>query len=142
VVTASTILKTLLGEYAGELNKKQKDMLVNALARCQQAIVSAERMMVMTKFSEQMGIEGFVTDLVGVSLRLQQQYAEEADHKKIWFSVDIDEQSVYVRGQEEITTEVLNALLGNAFKYTPHRYRNSRRGPRKDFRAILPYRGG
>ncbi|MHC4445932.1 MAG: FAD-dependent oxidoreductase, partial [Planctomycetota bacterium] len=119
VVTASTILKTLLGEYAGELNKKQKDMLVNALARCQQAIVSAERMMVMTKFSEQMGIEGFVTDLVGVSLRLQQQYAEEADHKKIWFSVDIDEQSVYVRGQEEITTEVLNALLGNAIKYTP-----------------------
>ncbi|UCD28024.1 MAG: FAD-dependent oxidoreductase [Planctomycetota bacterium] len=119
VVIASTILKTLLGEYAGPLSKKQKDMLANAIARCNQAIESAQRMMVMARFSKQVGVADFATDITAVVYKLQRHYADDVEYNKIWFTVEMDEQSMYVRCQEEILVEVVNALLNNAFKYTP-----------------------
>ncbi len=130
VAGAESILRSLLGGFAGPLSTKQKDLLERAYARCEQASTSVQRMLAIATDLEQQGIREGVTDLAEVARQVYHQFTEEASEHAISLSLDVEMDPALVTGQEAALSEVLQALLNNALKYTPDigRVRLSLRG--------------
>jgi len=49
ISVVSTILSTVLGEFSGPLTPQQRDMLERAVARCDESLVSAGRLITITR---------------------------------------------------------------------------------------------
>ena len=119
VSAVSSLLKMLVGGYAGPLTDQQKDLLNRAMARCDQGLRSAERMLKLVRLLE--GGERFdgVADAAALVRREHLRLAEEADAAGLSFAMEINVEPAYVRGEESALAEVFDALVSNAFKYTP-----------------------
>lgn len=119
VATAAMLLKTLLGEFVGPLNDQQKDLASKALARCEQAIGAAERMLAIARASDSRLAAASTADLAALVRKVWPRYVEEAGRAHVNLTLDARDESAVVRGYEPAMTEVLDALLSNALKYTP-----------------------
>lgn len=119
VATAAMLLKTLLGEFAGPLNHAQRELVCKAIARCDQALESVQRMLAIAQASESDIMREATANLAGLARRAGLQYEEEARRANIEFVLDVQAEPGWVRGTEAALAEVLEALLSNAFKYTP-----------------------
>ena len=49
IASISTILQTLSGEFAGPITPKQKDLLQRAIERCDETLLSAQRILAISK---------------------------------------------------------------------------------------------
>ncbi|MBP7933084.1 MAG: FAD-dependent oxidoreductase [Phycisphaerae bacterium] len=119
VATAAMLLKTLLGEFAGPLNDQQKDLVSKALARCEQALGAAERMLAIARASDSHLAVTSTADLAALIRKVWPRHVEESRRAHVSLALDMGDELAVVRGYEPAMTEVLDALLSNAFKYTP-----------------------
>lgn len=116
VAAAGSIVKTLLGEYAGHLNPRQKDLLAKADRRIEEAIESVRRMLMIVRPPTD---EAGVADIAAAARRVAQQHTEEATRRGIALEYAIRIEPAWARISAEALTEALQALLSNALKYTP-----------------------
>lgn len=118
--TVSTILNTLMSEAAGPLTSKQKDLLARANARCEEGVATVRRMLAIVSAMTSRDKAGIShADIAAIVRKAKNRYEEKALQLNITFTVETNVDSVYVRGAEPALTEVLDALVDNALKYTP-----------------------
>jgi NADPH-dependent 2,4-dienoyl-CoA reductase/sulfur reductase-like enzyme/rhodanese-related sulfurtransferase/two-component sensor histidine kinase len=119
VSTVSAILQTLLGEFAGPLTPRQKDLLQRAIGRCDESLLAAQRLLAIAKaVSDPKLFRGAVEFSLLVRKR-SAAWAQQARLHNIALTAKIDAEPAWVVGIEAAMTEVLEALLSNAVKYTP-----------------------
>lgn len=118
VAAASSLLRTVLGGFAGPLTQRQRDLLTRADERCKQALESVRRMQTIARLME-CGNDGRVTDAVRAARRAVESWLSTASECKVSLQTRLDAETAHVPFAEEALTEVLEALLGNAVKYTP-----------------------
>jgi NADPH-dependent 2,4-dienoyl-CoA reductase/sulfur reductase-like enzyme/rhodanese-related sulfurtransferase/two-component sensor histidine kinase len=119
VNAADSIVKTLLGEYAGSLTPQQKDLLLRIDKRLEEAIDTSERMISIVNPETTRSNTNTITDLCHVIQHCHAIYSEEAAIKDISFSLDINIEPIFVKISDSVLTEMLNSLISNALKYTP-----------------------
>lgn len=119
VSAAGSILKTLLEEYAGRLTPQQRDMLVRADRRVDQALNTVRRMLAILRPDRAEGGSSPVADVAAVLHRRCQRHAEEASSRGQALDVVTDGGSHRVAISESALSEALDAVIGNALKYTP-----------------------
>jgi len=118
VGAAASLLKTILGEYAGQLNSKQKDLVARADRRIEEALAAVTRMLTIVR-PEINGSFDAATEAAAVVRRVQQQAMEDARSRNITLAVNVWAEPAYIRIAESGFAEALNALVNNAIKYTP-----------------------
>jgi NADPH-dependent 2,4-dienoyl-CoA reductase/sulfur reductase-like enzyme/rhodanese-related sulfurtransferase/two-component sensor histidine kinase len=119
VGAAASLLKTVLGEYAGQLNSKQKDLVLRADRRIEEALDAVTRMLAIVRPETSGGDDNAVCEAVAVVRRVQQHATDDARSRNTSLSVAISVEPAYIRIAESGFAEALNALLNNALKYTP-----------------------
>jgi len=119
----STILNAVLGEFAGPLTAKQRDLLARASARCDEGVATVRRMLAIVSAMSGHGGAKDVTDLAAIVHRAQVRCQHKALRRGISLSVEIVAELTHVRGTEPALAEVVDAIADNAFKYTPNRGR-------------------
>lgn len=119
VGAAGSLMKTLLGEYAGHLNPRQKDLLARADRRIEEALDAVRRMLAIVRPETSTDYFDAITDASAVVRRIQGHFVEEARARGISFGADIWVEPAYVRLNESALAEALHALVNNALKYTP-----------------------
>jgi len=116
VAAASSLIKTLLGEYAGRLTPQQKDLLTKADRRIEEAVDTVRRMlMIMHPHSE----TPQTADAAATARRVSATWQDECARRQVALDVVIRSEPAWVNLSSEALTEVLQALLSNAVKYTP-----------------------
>lgn len=116
VGAADTVLRTLIGDLAGPLTPRQKDLLERADARLQEALDTVRRLLTIVRRESS---EGTACDAATVVRRLYEQFLEAAQHHNIHLSLDIRLEPARAAIGEDALTEALRALTENALKYTP-----------------------
>lgn len=119
ISAVSTILKTVVGELAGPLTPQQADLLSRASARCDQSVATVRRMLAIVSTLSGRADSGGVADLAAVLRRAQARHHDHAAREGILLLGETDLHPVWVRGTEPALAEVVDALVDNAFKYTP-----------------------
>ncbi len=119
VSSASSILKTLLGDYAGELNVQQKELLSRADKRVTEAINTVTRMLSIVNPEISDSYSGTVTEAAKNIRRTILHHEQEVGNRGIIITTEIKVEPAYVRIGESVFVEIINSLLNNALKYTP-----------------------
>lgn len=120
ISSAMFMLQTLLGEMAGPLAPKQRELLEKVNARCQDYMDTARRLMDIARALDQPEtLAAERVELAGIAHKARLRYAEQAFQRRIDLSVRIDTDNRTIRGHESALTEALEALIHNALKYTP-----------------------
>lgn len=119
VSAISAILQTLLGEFAGPITPRQKDLLQRAIGRCDESLLAAQRLLAISKAFNDPQAFGGTVELASIVRRSLVEYSEQARIHNIAFTARIDAEPAWAAGSEAAMTEVLEALLSNAVKYTP-----------------------
>lgn len=116
VDSAESLVKTLLGEYAGPLSEKQKALLSRADIRLQETGTIVERMLRIARAGSD---EGGSVDVEKFLLKSEERYTSWASEKHIHLQSKITGESLYAAISEELLSELLDTVVGNAIKYTP-----------------------
>jgi NADPH-dependent 2,4-dienoyl-CoA reductase/sulfur reductase-like enzyme/rhodanese-related sulfurtransferase/two-component sensor histidine kinase len=112
-----SMLDILLGEYAGSITPKQRELLERAQARCTEALDSIQRLLAVARATAEGGAEAApVDDLLRV---VADRFRRPADERGITLDVDSHAGGARVRGSAAALGEALGALVANALKYTP-----------------------
>ena len=119
----SAALLAVLGEYTGPLSPPQRGSLERANARCDQAIESVRRMLAIVKAGAGRAATEPPALLVKAVHQAHDSHVAEAARREIGIAVDIRDAAGPVVLGEAALVEVLDAVLGNAIKYTPDRGR-------------------
>ena len=128
VSTVGTILQTLLGEFAGPLTPRQKDLLQRAIERCDESLKAAQRLLVISKAISDPGTFSGMVELSLLVRKTSAAWIQYARPHNITLTAKIDAEPAWAFGTEAAITEVLEALLSNAVKYTPDNGRIADRG--------------
>ncbi|NQT41395.1 MAG: HAMP domain-containing histidine kinase [Planctomycetes bacterium] len=118
IAAVKMTLSMLLGDFAGPLTEKQRELLTRADLRCDQAIESIERMLTVAAAARRSGPTTDVTDLAAVARRAIVHYRQEASEAGVSLTYQISDAPVHVCGHEAGLHEAISALLHNALKYT------------------------
>ncbi len=116
ISTAGSLLKSLLGEHAGPLSPRQRDLLARADLRIDEAVETVRRMLVLLRPEN---AAAGSTNLPELLHRVQQEYATEAAARHIELRIETPHGDLRARGSEDALAEALHALVSNALKYTP-----------------------
>jgi NADPH-dependent 2,4-dienoyl-CoA reductase/sulfur reductase-like enzyme/rhodanese-related sulfurtransferase/anti-sigma regulatory factor (Ser/Thr protein kinase) len=119
VVAARSMLQTVLGGYAGSLTPRQRDLLSKAEKRCGQAEHAIHRLLAITRLQHGQQDTFPLEEAAGLGRRIAEQYLAQARKRKIDLAVRIPETKGSIQVGKALFTEILRALLDNAFKYTP-----------------------
>jgi NADPH-dependent 2,4-dienoyl-CoA reductase/sulfur reductase-like enzyme/rhodanese-related sulfurtransferase/two-component sensor histidine kinase len=116
---ARSLLRVLTNDLAGPLTHRQRELVAKADARCGQAAESINRIMVIARLLEHGVPTDRMVNLAAIVRRASEHWAEEASRHAVTLTASVEQDRLYVRGEESALAEVLDALLGNAVKYTP-----------------------
>ena len=84
-----------------------------------EGVATVRRMLaIVSALGRQEHIDG-VVDVAGIVRNIRTRYEEKAIEYGLTFVVQAEDEPVYVHGTEPALTEALDALIDNAFKYTP-----------------------
>ena len=97
VGAAASLLKTILGEYAGQLNSKQKDLVARADHRIEEALAAVTRMLAIVRPEASGSFSDAATEAAAVMRRVQQQAMEDARSRNIALAVNIWTEPAYIR---------------------------------------------
>ena len=118
VGTLQTIVRTLLGGFAGELTDEQKKMLQAANRKCSEAMDTIKGLLVLAEVSSHTPRET-ATDVVDAARQARERYRHPAGDKNLRFALQLDAKEAYVRAEPTALAEAVAALVDNAVKYTP-----------------------
>ncbi len=119
VAAVGSIVETLLGEFAGPISAKQRDMLQRALSQCEESLLTARRLLAISKSA--LEPETFVgrADLAAIVRRVGAGWMARAAEQNLTLTITIDAEPAWAVVDEAAIAEVIEALLSNAVKYTP-----------------------
>ncbi|MEN6386056.1 MAG: FAD-dependent oxidoreductase, partial [Phycisphaerales bacterium] len=119
MASIGTILQTIQGEFAGPISQKQKDLLTRAIASCDESLVTAQRLLSISRaFNEPSAFKSQV-EISSIVRKSSASFNEQAEKNNITLTVKINIEPAYAIGNEAAITEMLEAVLSNAIKYTP-----------------------
>jgi len=118
VSSLQTILRTLLGGFAGEMDERQKALLQSADRKCSEAMDTIKGLLALAEASGH-ETDREAADLIGIVLEVCERYRPAAIEKRIEFSRSIDADQAWVRAHPPGLLEAVAALVDNAVKYTP-----------------------
>lgn len=120
IVAVSAMLQNILGEFAGPVTPKQKEVLEKSLFRCKESLDTAQRLLAIAKATQDpAGFKG-KSDLNRIVRQITQNYEDQAAKRSINLITDINPNSTAMASAlESAITEVIEALINNALKYTP-----------------------
>jgi len=118
VGTLQTLIRTLLGGFAGELSAPQKKILQSADRRCGEALETIRGLLALADASGRTSGEA-AADLVAATTEACERYRQAAADKEIELELHLDAEDAYVRADAATLTEAVAALVDNAVKYTP-----------------------
>ncbi len=119
VSSISTILETILGEFAGPVTAKQKDLLQRALASCDESLLAAKRLLTISRAVNDPKLFKGQIELASILRKESAPYTQQASRHNIVLTTKIDVEPAWATGNEAAITEAIEALLSNAIKYTP-----------------------
>jgi len=119
VVAARSILQTVLGGYAGSLTERQRDLLNKADQRCGQAEETVHRLLAITGLQHAREHAFPVEKAADLARQIAEQYMAQARERKIDLAIRILDTRADIQVAEILFAEMVQALLDNAFKYTP-----------------------
>ena len=129
-------LSTLLTGYVGELTPRQRDLLFRAAERCDEAGTALRRMLELARPARPEDREE-TTDLAAIVRRMETSFSEKARAARIEVSVEVGEAPLFAQMREAAFTEMLQALVENAIKYTPEHGRVRLRLRREGGEALV-----
>ncbi len=118
VAAASSLIRTVLGGFAGEIGPKQRELLQAADAKCLESLETAQRLLAihrMTSGRSQPEAVNVVT-LVSEAAR---RFAERARERGQELALESHLERAVVKTERGAFEEALRALLENALRYTP-----------------------
>ena len=118
VGTLHTILRTLLGGYAGQLDDRQKKMLRSADRKCSEAMQTIKGLLAIAEARSSVSADK-ASDVVRIVRQVEQRYQQTASEQDIDFTVETQTDSLWVPLEEAGLLEAVSALVDNAVKYTP-----------------------
>jgi len=119
IASAGSIVKSMLGGYLGPLTDQQRDSVAKVAARCDQAIESVRRVLSIAKALQKADLDESSTDVTGAVRQAYLGHREEASTRGISLTLEAEDEPLYVRVNNAALAEALEALVGNALKYTP-----------------------
>ncbi len=119
VSAISAILQTLVGEFAGPITPRQKDLLQRAIGRCDESLLAAQRLLAISKAIHDPQVFSGKVELSLLVRKSSVAWSQQARLHNITLTTKIDAEPAWAVGTEAAVTEVLEALLSNAVKYTP-----------------------
>ncbi|MCE5341650.1 MAG: FAD-dependent oxidoreductase [Planctomycetaceae bacterium] len=119
MASIGTILQTIQGEFAGPISAKQKDLLSRAIVSCDQTLVTAQRLLSISRaINEPAAFKG-VVELSAIVRNASETFNEQAEKHNINLTAKINAEPAYALGNQAAIMEMLDAILANAIKYTP-----------------------
>lgn len=119
MASIGTILQTLMGEFAGPILPKQKDLLQRAIASCDETLVTAQRLLTISRAINDPSNFKSQVELSAIVRKATVAYGEQASKLNINLTTKINVEPAYALGNAAAVTEMLDAILSNAVKYTP-----------------------
>ena len=119
VSTVDSILRTVLGGFAGPLTDRQRDLLTRADACCNQTLASVRRLLAIGGGLARLGGGAEAADVVDAARRAAQRWEPQASQQAIALLASLDAEATYVSVPADMLGEVFDALLSNAMEYTP-----------------------
>ena len=119
VVAARSLLQTVLGGYAGPLTERQRDLLNKADQRCGQAERAVHQLLAITRLQRGQEAPFPLEEAADLGRRIVEQHGAQAQERKIDLTVRAGGMNGHIPVGEALFAEMIQALLENAFKYTP-----------------------
>jgi len=119
ISSAILMLQALLGDYAGAVTPKQRELLERITARCQDSLETAKRLLNIAKALEHPETLSGSFDLAAVAHQARLRYVEAAFQHRVDLTVVLRTEQTLTRGYQPAAREALEALIHNALKYTP-----------------------
>ncbi len=116
--TLHTIVRTLLGGFAGEVSDEQRKILESADRKCSEVMDTVGGLLALAEASRH-APGGAAADLAGALRRAHDRHRDAAASKGIDLSVRSDVEHAYLRTRQAPLDEAVAALIDNAVKYTP-----------------------
>lgn len=116
--TVQTIIRTLLGGYAGDLSDKQKKFLQSADGKCSEALDTVRDLLALAELTGS-GASDVVADLAAALREAHDRFREPASEKDIELTVSLELEEACVNAEPAVLLQAVGALLDNAIKYTP-----------------------
>ncbi len=116
--TLQSIVRTLLGGFAGDLTEKQASMLEGADRKCSEAMDTVRTLLTLSEVRQKAG-EDQAGDITAALHQAVKRHREEAMEHDITLHTDIAPQAAWVKLEDDPLIEALSALVHNAVKYTP-----------------------
>jgi len=118
VSTLQTIVRTLLGGFAGELTDGQKKMLRSADGKCAEAMETIRGLLALGQMADYRR-PGAAGDMAAAVRDVCERYRRQAADKGIEFAARLEAEEAYVGMEPTPLREAVAALVDNAVKYTP-----------------------
>ena len=83
VSAAGVLLQTLLGEYGGPLNPRQKDLLARASKRLEEALETVSQMLTIAYPDASEEVREIILDVAALVRRTQMRFSENARARNI-----------------------------------------------------------
>ena len=119
VAAVKMMLRMLLGDFAGPLTPRQRDLILKANDRCDQALESISRMLTIATAVAGHDGEAEIVDVAALTRNVVNTTQRQASASRISFVSQINDEPALVRIHAHAFQETVLALLDNAFKYTP-----------------------
>ncbi|MFW5982765.1 MAG: FAD-dependent oxidoreductase [Candidatus Brocadiia bacterium] len=116
--TLQSIVRTLLGGFAGELSEKQKDMLEGADRKCSEAMDTVKALLTLSEVRQEVS-GGVGADIVSAVHEACHRHRDATAERNIELSCDVMPGAAWVKADSDALVEAVGALLDNAVKYTP-----------------------
>lgn len=119
VSAVKMMLRMLLGDFAGPLTARQRELILKANERCDQTLESISRMLAIARLVAGETSQTAVADVASLIGQVIGSYHDQAVAARICLTSDLGADPAFVRIHPHGLQEAIAALLDNALKYTP-----------------------
>lgn len=119
ITAVSSLLQVMVGELAGPVTSKQRELIEKAISRCDESLEASQRLLMLSRALNQPEQFEGTCDLVKIVHDAVERYSEHARENRINIHTKISVARAIGNGTAEAISEVIEVLINNALKYTP-----------------------